>query len=164
MKTNLLLDLDNTLVFSYTNAKPIYSLFITHRFNNDIFILERPFLQQFLDEIMKHFNVSVWTAATVDYAKFIVNNIILGKPNRKVHYVFHRSHVQDSQKIFGNLKDLRLLSHVYKIPLFQNPTIIVDDLNEVCHHQRKSCIQIKSFQADDDQDTELLQMISLLTQ
>lgn len=163
MKTNILLDLDNTLVFSYTVHKPVYDYFKTHRFNRDIYILERPFLQQFLDELMKYFSVSIWTAARVEYAEFIVKNIILGgRPNRKVHYVFHRDHVEDAQNIFGNLKDLRLLSNVYKIPLFKNPTIIIDDLREVCYHQQKSCIQIKSFEGENPNDQELLTIISIL--
>lgn len=160
MKYNVLLDLDNTLVVSYSKFKPVYSNFTEYKFSNDLFILERPFLQEFLDKLMEKYNVSIWTAATEDYARFIVENIILKKPGRRVHYVFDRRHVNESQKYFGSLKDLRLLTKIYMIPMFINATtIIIDDLAEVCYPQLKSCIQIKSFTGTDPYDNELLKLL-----
>jgi len=157
MKANVLLDLDNTLVVSYRKFKPVYANFKEHQFSSDLFILERPYVQEFLDRLMQKYNVSIWTAATQDYARFIVENIILTKPQRRVHYVFDRRHVTQSQREYGSPKDLRLLTEVYKIPLFVNaPNVIIDDLYEVCYPQLQSCIQIKSFTGNDPDDDELL--------
>src|SRR3990167_1255303 len=92
-KYNLLLDLDQTLIYSIP----------TEEFNFDrdqgkleklsfysmeglYIVVERPYVQEFLDYIFQHFNVSVWTAATKDYASSIIKNVILTKPERKLDF------------------------------------------------------------------------------
>jgi hypothetical protein len=52
---------------------------------NYYIIFERPGLQQFLTFLFKNFNVSIWTAASKDYALFIIDKIIIaGNKNRKI--------------------------------------------------------------------------------
>ena len=50
-------------------------------------IHERPYLQHFLDFLFTNYNVAVWTAVEKDYAKFIVENFILVKPDRRLDFV-----------------------------------------------------------------------------
>ena len=64
-------------------------------------VFERPGLQDFLDYLFDNFKVLVWTAATKDYAAFIVDKILIqGKP-RKLHYLFVNHHGKKSAKKFG---------------------------------------------------------------
>jgi len=42
-------------------------------------VFERPGLQPFLDYLFSNFTVCVWTAATKDYAAFIIDKILLSK-------------------------------------------------------------------------------------
>ena len=77
---NVLLDLDNTLIYSISvekiKKKPWMKKFKIYEMNKDYIVFERPGLQKFLNWIFKHFNVSVWSAATPDYVEFIAKNII----------------------------------------------------------------------------------------
>ena len=67
---------------------------------NYYIIFERPGLQQFLTFLFKYFNVSIWTAASKDYALFIIDKIIIaGNKDRKIDYVFFSYHCGISKKI-----------------------------------------------------------------
>lgn len=163
MKPNLLLDLDNTLVYAVTKKQADkYAGFTQHPYTRDMVIIERPYLQEFLTEIMRYYNISVWTAARHDYASFIVDNIILGRPNRTVYHLFHRDNVDDSLEFYGSMKNLSLLTDVYKIPMFtNNVNVILDDLAEVCR-QKNMCINIAPFYGKNVLDNELLTKLKIL--
>ena len=88
----VILDLDETLI----NSQPLDELtseerkrfmrrFKTHNMDGYYLVSERPYLQEFLDYLFKNHNVSVWTAASHDYANFIIANIILIKPGEPEH-------------------------------------------------------------------------------
>ena len=61
-------------------------------------VFERRGLQQFLDYLFSNFTVCVWTAATKDYAAFIIDKMLLSKPDRKLDYVFVQYHCKKSKK------------------------------------------------------------------
>ncbi len=156
---NLILDLDNTLI----SAESIEEYDIEHnkekssKFNivnmDDFYVVfERPGLEDFLDFIFKNFNVSVWTAASLSYCLFIVENIILkNKPERKLDYIFFSYHVNASKKIKNQTKSLALLWDVYKLPNYnQNNTLILDDYDEVYNSQKNNCIFMKAFEFTDE--------------
>jgi len=101
----VILDLDETLI----NSQPLDELtseerkrfmrrFKTHNMDGYYLVCERPYLQQFLDYIFTNHNVSVWTAASHDYANFIVNNVILIKPERKLKFFLWDRHCKMSKK------------------------------------------------------------------
>ena len=118
-KKNLLLDLDQTLICAcdFKEYKPGSNKKMDEKADNEIFnkinmdniytVFQRPNLEKFLDFIFENFNVSVWTAASKDYALFIINKIILkldtknkDKPKkRKLDYVFFSYHCDISKKI-----------------------------------------------------------------
>ena len=146
----VILDLDETLI----NSQPLDELtseerkrfmrrFKTHNMDGYYLVCERPYLQQFLDYIFTNHNVSVWTAASHDYANFIVNNVILIKPERKLKFFLWDRHCKMSKKKFKNPKKLSLLWDVFKCGDFNtNNTFIIDDLDDVYKSQRCNSIPV----------------------
>lgn len=162
-KPCIVLDLDETLIHSMSTQeynettknqkKRIDNLDISDM--DDYYtVIERPGLQEFLDILFKHFNVSVWTAASKDYASFIVENILLkkrgkGKPKRQLEWLFFSYHCKISKKEKKSIKDLSVLWDVYNIESFTDlNTIILDDNTEVYDTQPNNCIYMDQFSAD----------------
>jgi TFIIF-interacting CTD phosphatase-like protein len=143
---NLFLDLDNTLIYTEKGkTRP------------------RPHLNEFLNYAFDNFNVSIWTAASQSYAKEIIHKFILTKPKRRLRYLLHDDHCKASQDYFGNIKDLRLLFQVLKLPNINlENTILIDDLSTNCKYQRKNCINVFPYKGKDKGDNELLQVIQQL--
>ena len=155
-KRNIILDLDNTLIcaepiedfpFNQMGIKnralqyPIYNLDYIY------IVFERPNLQNFLDKLFEEYNVSIWTAATKEYALFIINNIICPpgkKRKRKLKYIFWDYHGNISYKHYNHPKNLKLLWEHFKIEQFnQYNTIIIDDYNKVIKKQKDNSIHVK---------------------
>ena len=147
---NIVLDLDNTLI--YSSFKPKRNTLNYEGY----YIRARPHLEWFLQMLFTMFAVSVWTAAERQYAEFVVDNFI-NKNGRKIHYLFSREDVKQSEKYYGSKKDLRLLKDIYKIPLFNLPTIIIDDLKEICYKQYSKCINIQPYYGS-EHDNELTKL------
>jgi hypothetical protein len=168
-KPNIILDLDQTIIsgepteeynFEKNMKKSIKFKF--EIMENYYIIFQRPHLQKFLDFIFKNFNVSVWTAASKDYALFIIDRIILaGKKNRKLDYIFFSYHCNVSKKIKRKgTKNLTMLWDFYKINNYnKNNTVIIDDYKkDVYNKQKSNCILTPPFEFTDefsDKDTFL---------
>jgi RNA polymerase II subunit A small phosphatase-like protein len=150
MKKNLFLDIDNTLVNSV-----MYS-------NNRIKVYKRPYLDEFLDYVFKHFNVSIWTAANKNYAQYIINTVILVKPDRTLHYLLYDEHCKLSKTFYGNLKDLRLLTKNLLLPISLKDTYLLDDLESNCLQQKAQCINIQPYNTKNTKDMRLLQVLEYL--
>ncbi len=168
---NFILDLDLTLLcsevlqeynksrnrkkskkFEYINMEDYYIIF------------KRPYLEDFLDFLFANFNVSIWTAASKDYALFIIDKIIINnKKNRKIDWVFFSYHCDISKKIKKGSKNLSMLWDVYKIKTFSiKNTFILDDNDEVYETQPNNTIIAKEFQyynKDSHKDTFLKSLI-----
>ena len=106
---NVILDLDNTIISA---LRPEEMKEAVDKFgqidpsldwidmDTSYRIYERPGSQQFLDYIFSEYRVSVWTAASKEYAAFIVDNVILKKGrNRKIDYILFSHHCRLSKKI-----------------------------------------------------------------
>lgn len=162
---NVLLDLDNTLIYSIScdklpkKSNHLYSMKF-HKMDDDYYVFERPGLQDFLDWLYKNYNISVWSAASPDYVEFIVKNII-EKNGRKVEYVLNSDNCESCQKIFGDkhIKNLKMLWDIHDIKGYgPYNTLIIDDLKMVCKVQPNNSIQIKTFNTNKKtslKDTEL---------
>lgn len=163
---NVLLDLDNTLIYSIScdklpknKSSHLHSMKF-HKMDDDYYVFERPGLQEFLDWLYKNYNISVWSAASPDYVEFIVKNII-EKNGRKVEYVLNSDNCESCQKIFGDkhIKNLKMLWDIHDIKGYgPYNTLIIDDLEMVCKVQPNNSIQIKSFNTNTKRsikDTEL---------
>ena len=172
---NIILDLDQTIIsgepseeYDFEKNKNKASKFKFEVMDDLYIIFERPDLQKFLTFLFKNFNVSVWTAASKDYALFIINKIIIGdKKNRKLDYIFFSYHCSASKKLKKNIKDLRVLWEDYNIPGYnKNNTFIIDDYKEEVYEPQKSnCILAVPFEFkdnDSENDKFLKKLISKL--
>lgn len=114
-------------------------------------VFERPGLQKFLDFLFENFNVSIWTAASKDYALFIIEHIILAnrenKPQRKLDWIFFSYHCDISKRIKKGTKDLSVIWEDYKLDGFSKyNTVILDDYDEVYNTQKHNCIIAEPFE------------------
>ena len=136
----LILDLNETLVsFQQTN------------YSQGILRL-RPFLIEFLEEISYYYELILFTASTEYFAKPIINAI---EENKKYFdYVFYR----ECCIIIGNdfVKDLTRIGR----PL--DSTIIVDNMPQNFKLQKENGINIKSFYAQDPNDSALYNLLPIL--
>lgn len=154
-KLNILLDLDQTMIsseadeeYDFEKNKEKAKKFRYKDMDGYYIVFERPGLQKFLDFLFKNFNVSIWTAASKDYALFIIEKIILNrKKNRKIDWIFFSYHCGISKKIKSGTKDLRILWEDYKIEGYdKNNTVIIDDYDEVYKTQPDNCIISPPFE------------------
>ena len=156
-RMNIILDLDSTVISSLRpSEKPTKGL-VGYNMDNQFIVYERPGLQSFLKFLFKNFNVAVWTAASKDYALFIVNEILLNGPNRKMEFVLFDFHGELSERFSDCPKDLNLVWNTF--PSFtQKNTIIIDDYEEVYVPQMCNSYPIPPFnanKADANLDNEL---------
>lgn len=175
---NVFLDLDNTLISSLTKdeesdyikqSPDSYAKRIKKakhvEFDNHYVTFERPGLQEFLDYLFANFNVSVWTAASKNYANFIIKNFVLaGRKERELDYLLFSTHCRISSRKQGCIshKNLKLLKSEFGINYDPEYTYIIDDHDDVYNEQPKRCIHIKPFNIGDSgslKDKELLSVV-----
>ena len=163
VKKNIILDLDETLInanyiedFDTEEYKRIYRETLSKSKNPFEFkvmqeyyiVFKRPYLDEFLDYIFKNFNVSVWTAASKDYALWIIKNYIIKDTNRKLDFIFFSYHCTYSHKESESKgsKDLSLLWKDFQLSNYnENNTIIIDDNSEVYNIQMERVIPAIEF-------------------
>ncbi len=179
-KLNVFLDIDNTLIQTiplteasskYSNISSIleYGYFIPNH-KDGMIVYKRPYLDEFLEYIFKHCNVSIFTHADKDYAKFIIDKFVTkGYKDRKIEYFFYRYHVEMGINKYKGYKDLRLLWNDFKI-FDMNPcnTVLIDDHPDVLLSNIDNVIPIKKFDIrtyttdEIKKDDELLKMINII--
>ena len=172
-KYNIFLDLDETIISAiefenYDKNKlendKRKNNFTFYTMGKDYIVFERPHLQEFLDYLFENFNVSIWTAASKIYALFIIQNIVLKKPNRKLDYIFFSYHCDLSEKFKNGLKDLSLLWDTYKLPKCKDTnTVIIDDNPDV--KKTGFCISAPEFiftNINSENDTFLIELTNKL--
>jgi Dullard-like phosphatase family protein len=133
----LVLDLDETLVhYIETQGTGQY--------------LSRPYAENFLKEMSKHYEIIVFTAAVQEYADWILNDL---DSSGYIKYRLYRQHTIPAGTYF--LKDLTCLGRDL------SKTIIVDNVAENFQMQPENGILIKSWY-DNPQDTALKELMPLL--
>lgn len=177
-KLNLVLDLDNTIISSLSFKeldKKIKNRKLSFDDMEDYYrVFHRPYLQEFLDYAFNNFHVSVWTAASRDYASFIIDNIILQnsgrfpnirKTNRKLRMYLWDDNCAESQKIY-NSKSPKDLTYLYNFEGFYPcNTMIMDDLVDVHEANEGRVIKAKYFDSkkeESERDTFLKDIIPKL--
>lgn len=168
-KMNIVLDLDQTVIsaeayedYNTKHNKRKAKKFSYEDMDGYYVVFERPGLQPFLDFLFSNFNVSVWTAASKDYALFIIEKILLKKPGRKIDWIFFSYHCEISKKIKKRTKHLHMFWEKYEMEGYNvNNTIILDDYDEVYNTQKNNCIFMKPFEftEDDSENDNFLQLI-----
>lgn len=169
-KANVILDLDQTLIsaepteeYDFKKNRTKAKKFVFHDMDGYYVVFERPGLQPFLTYLFDNFNVSVWTAATKDYALFVIDKIVIaGNANRKINFIFFSYHCDISEHKKKATKALSLLWDVFELEEFSKEnTVILDDYDEVCKTQPGNCIAIDPFEfskENSEQDTFLSEL------
>lgn len=154
-KLNLVLDLDNTLISSISflemkSLKNIKKRKLTYKIMTNYYnVYYRPYLDKFLDYAFKNFHITIWTAASRDYATFIIDNIILGdkKHTRKIKMLLYDKNCEQSQQLY-NSKSPKDLRYLYNFEGYHPcDTIIMDDLPEVYNANPRQTIRAIYFDA-----------------
>ena len=171
-KPCIILDLDQTLIsaepveeHNFDKYKEKSKKFRYDNMDGYYIVYSRPHLQAFLDYIFENFTVTIWTAASKDYALFIIEKIILNnKPERKLDFIFFSYHCELSKNIKKYSKELSMLWDETKFPTYsKNNTVIIDDYKEDVHLcQPNNCIIAPPFEfteKDSENDTFLLDLI-----
>ena len=166
---NIILDLDLTLICSIeiNDRSNIDSSLEYKEMKNYYRIYSRPHLQTFLSYIFSNYNVSVWTAASKDYAMFVIKNFILAPdPSRKFQWIFFSYHCEESKKSTGFSKKIDFLKKDCKIKnITTNNSLIIDDNMDVYDCQKDNCYLIKPFECQykgSSTDTELVRLVEYL--
>lgn len=171
-KPYFILDLDETLI-SGVSKKEKHTPKKLENYNMDNYytIYCRPHLQEFLDYVFEHFNVIIWTAASKDYCLFIVEKIILKKPERTIFKIFFSYHCSLSKKFMKSKNVPKKLSIMWEnfglSEMNKNNVVILDDFEDVYNCQKDNCISAKSFDAlkdESEKDTFLKDLLVQLTE
>jgi len=131
-KFTLVLDLDETLVHYVEDEESAY-------------ILIRPGAENFLEELCKYYELVIFTAATQDYADFVLNEL---DKNTRISYRLYRQHTSQNE-YSNNIKDLS------KIGRELTKVLIIDNVKDNFQLQKENGLHIKDFY-DDVNDTELV--------
>ena len=153
-KKTLILDLDETLVHSGFHPFDRESDFTLNinidGKNHTIYVLKRPYVDEFLSEISPYFEIIVFTASISEYASPLLdqldkNNLASGRLFRQ-HCLFnHGLYLKDLKNIGKNLKD----------------TIIIDNNPASYVLNQDNGLPILTWY-DDPNDKELIDLIPLL--
>ena len=141
-KYTLVLDLSETLVHFKVNP------------DNDAegILKVRPGVTEFLDEMVKYYELIIFTGGTEDYANLLINAI--DENNSYFKYRLYRQHMIIIDNEF--VKDLTRIGR----PL--DKIVIVDNMPQNFRLQKENGINIKSFWGEDIYDTALINLSDIL--
>lgn len=139
-KKTLMLDLDGTLIFTGSSEKPLSSKLTIN--GKVLYVQQRPHLNEFLVEVLKTFNVGIFTSSKQDYADQVIKVIGMDKAIPK-HMRFYRNHCS---VVNGNY--MKMLSIVEAdlrnvLILDNRPEVIVD---------KRNVVRIKSWEGGEDSE------------
>ncbi|EEH60526.1 uncharacterized protein MICPUCDRAFT_6488, partial [Micromonas pusilla CCMP1545] len=153
-KPCLVLDLDETLVHSsfkpVTGADYIVPVEIDGS-NTDVYVLKRPWVDYFMEEMGKYYEIVVFTASLSKYADPLLDLLDVGNV---IRWRLFREHCYPYQ---GNyVKDLTSLGR----PMHK--TIIIDNSpHSYATFAPQNALPVSSF-IDDPRDDDLLDLIPIL--
>ncbi|XP_056591398.1 CTD small phosphatase-like protein 2 [Triplophysa dalaica] len=152
--STLVLDLDETLVFSSLNVIPDAEYTFNTRFQDhkyQVYLILRPYVKEFLQAMTKHYEMFVYTSAKKEYAEKIVD---LLDPSKKLFR--HRLYQDDCACVLGHyIKDLNVLERDL------SKTVILDNAPHTFPYHLMNMIPIKSWNGDKE-DRELQKLIPYL--
>jgi len=150
----LLLDLDETLVHSsfkqISNPDMIVPVDIDGAIHS-VYVLKRPYIDEFLAECAKHYEMVLFCASASKYADPLLDML---DTNRMInHRLFREDCVMDD---YAYVKDLRKLGRNLK------DCIIIDHSPQSYKYQPSNAIPIRPWFGSDHKDTALLDLIPVL--
>lgn len=138
VKYTLVLDMDETLI----HTKEIQ--------NGKSLFLERPYCQEFLDEMDKHYEIVVFTAAVKEYADKILDSI---DEKKRISHRLYREHTRIED--FVSIKDMSLINRDL------SKSIIIDNIASNFKLQPRNGIAISTW-TDDPEDISLYNLIPVM--
>eukprot|EP01084_Bolivina_argentea_P042077 77638_1 len=146
-KKCLILDLDETLVHSSFKPIPKPDFIIPveiDRVVHHVYVLKRPYVDEFLLRVSKHYELVIFTASLSKYAdplldKLDIHNVLTHRLFRESCVIHGTAYVKDLRKLGRKLKD----------------SIIVDNSPPSYLFQPTNAVPITSW-FDDQTDTQLL--------
>ncbi len=173
MKGLIVLDIDETLISSNVVLENELDTIDQNQFDFSftldwqsetyyVFIKKRPFLDEFIEYLVKDFEIAVFTAADREYATKILQH--LGIFDRLKFFKSRESLSIgfDWFKLFVYLKKLKSIPDIDL-----KKTVIIDDTKEVANRNSKNLIHVNQFKwnrKSSENDATLLKVISLLEQ
>jgi len=154
-KICLLLDLDETLVHSSFQHVPNSDFEVPITIENqkyNVYVRKRPFVDDFLEEMAKYFEVVIFTASVPKYANPVLDKL---DPNHVIQHRLFRHNCTFSGG--GFVKDLSRVGRKL------NRTLIIDNSAPAFAFHPNHSILIESW-FDDPNDTELVKLTSFLEQ
>ena len=152
-KKTLILDLDETLVHSSFTPFNKNDVVLKVDFDGiiyNIYVLIRPYAEEFLKNVSKYFETVIFTASLSKYASPLLDKLDKGK---NIKYRLYREHCTYINGIF--VKDLKRLNRNLK------DIIIVDNSPLAYSFDIKNGLPIKSWY-DDPKDDELMKIESII--
>lgn len=147
---HLVLDLDETLVS--VSIRPIKEYdFMFALQGIQYYVKKRPGLALFLTFAFKKFKtVSVWTAATRDYAIIILEHIMNKSQLRKIIFFKTRCDLasESGNKYYKPLKKIFTDPIAIQLGINQDNTIMIDDRDDVLRDNPGNGIKIPPFKGD----------------
>jgi TFIIF-interacting CTD phosphatase-like protein len=164
MKKLLILDLDNTLIYTHT-FRDIYHDFVL-KFEDNVYyyVIKRPYLKEFLEYCNKNYRIAFWSAATEDYVQQVIKNIA---PNIDPVFVwsYEKCTVNMYKSFYDNnlniYKRLRKVWSSKKYNASKKNVLILDDTPNTYSYNYGNAIYITKFFGVDDDD-ELIRIKELL--
>jgi len=149
-KYTLILDLDETLIYSQRNIS--YKLKKKENINKKRIIF-RPGLREFLKEMKKIFELIIFSSGTVDYVNPIVE--IIESDEKFFDFVLYRNHITLDED-GNNVKNLDLIGRNIK------KIIIIDDIPRYFKLQKDNGINIKPFLGNISSDKSTLKTLGYI--
>lgn len=152
-KPAIVIDLDDTLVHvtqlppSESKLKNYFSIQLKKR---QFYVQKRPYLEYFLDQMSRLYDIYIFTSSEKEYADLIIDNIM---PNLKRN---HRFYKDSCYSIYGYyVKDLQLIRRSL------NKTLLIDDSSGSSLKNPKNLIKVKPF-CGECNDRVLFNLVKLL--
>ena len=169
-KKLLILDLDETLI----HATDDYQLEGDYDFKFELggtkwsweqktvyFVMKRPFLDEFLKYAFQNFNVAIWTAGGIDYARKIIEGIGITESSLEFFYTRNNCTIKVDYASGMYYGEKRLSKVSKSMGWDLEEMLIVDDVPETAVHNYGNLIRIRGFYGDNS-DTELLKLSNYL--
>jgi len=148
---NLVLDLDETLIS--VKLEPFKDFDFKFKIQGTLFYCKkRPSLDLFLKYVFKHFDtVNIWTAATAEYARKIINNIMSREQISKMTFIKTRKDLSyDHQgKIYKPLEKIFIDPIARSNNINKKNTIMIDDKVDFMIDNLGNSIIIPAFRGQD---------------
>lgn len=150
-KKLLILDIDETLIYldnkygfeSTTDNEPDFI------YADKYYAIKRPYLDQFLREVSKKYDIALWTAGSEQYANDIAKILKI-----KIKFIFSKNELKNNQK------DLNVVIK-YHPEYSKKDIIVVDDKEESYLNNLENLILIEPFYGNQN-DEELIRIFKLL--